>query len=284
MIVIEDMLHELFDQFNFTVMESTPYDTEVAVDPEMLGKVFEELVTGRNESGAYYTPRPIVSFMCGEVLKGYLAGQDTGLNEEAISGFIDDKETERISVSEARRVAAALDEVTVIDPACGSGAYLLGMMQELVELQTTLYNAGVDSKTIYELKLEIIERNLYGADIDDFAVNIAMLRLWLSLSIEYDELTPEPLPNLDFKILCGDSLLADDPNPAQQSNMFTDVIGRSNLYALKREYMHERRSGDKHTLREQVAAAEVDLRTALGDTVAPQGGVDWRIQFSEALG
>ena len=70
---------DLFNKFNFTVMESTPFDIEVAVDPEMLGKVFEELVTGRHDSGAYYTPRPVVSFMCREALKGYLEGQDTGL-------------------------------------------------------------------------------------------------------------------------------------------------------------------------------------------------------------
>ena len=74
----------------------------------------------------------------------------------------------------------------MVDPACGSGAYLLGMMQELVELQTALFNVGVDTKGLYDLKLHIIERNLYGVDIDDFAVNIAMLRLWLSLAIEYE--------------------------------------------------------------------------------------------------
>ena len=74
----------------------------------------------------------------------------------------------------------------VVDPACGSGAYLLGMMQELIELQTALYNVGVDAKALYQLKLEIIQRNLYGVDIDEFAVNIAMLRMWLSLAIDYE--------------------------------------------------------------------------------------------------
>ena len=210
--VIEPILTDLFDRFNFTVTESTPYDTEVAVDPEMLGKVFEELVNERHESGAYYTPRPVVSFMCREALKGFLAGADTGLSDVDISEFVDAQNTDGISVADARKVAAALERVTVVDPACGSGAYLLGMMQELVDLQTTLFNAGADSKSIYDLKLEIIQRNLYGADIDDFAVNIAMLRLWLSLVIEYEGDKPEALPNLDFKIACGDSLLAPDPD------------------------------------------------------------------------
>ena len=79
--VIEPILKELFDKFNFTVMESTPFDIEVAVDPEMLGKVFEELVTGRHDTGSYYTPRPVVSFMCREALKGYLEGCVTGLEK-----------------------------------------------------------------------------------------------------------------------------------------------------------------------------------------------------------
>ena len=90
---IERVLRDLFDRFNFTVMESTPFDIEVAVDPEMLGKVFEELVTGRHDSGSYYTPRPVVSFMCREALKGYLEGQDSGLSPEAVAKFVDERDT-----------------------------------------------------------------------------------------------------------------------------------------------------------------------------------------------
>ena len=200
---VRQVLSGLFDRFNFTVMESTPFDIEVAVDPEMLGKVFEELVTGRHDSGAYYTPRPVVSFMCREALKGYLEGQETGLATDAIARFVDHHDTEGIGVPQARRVAEALAEVTVVDPACGSGAYLLGMMQELIELQVRLFNVTQDAKSLYDLKLEIIQRNLYGVDIDDFAVNIAMLRMWLSLAIDFEGATPEPLPNLDFKVICG---------------------------------------------------------------------------------
>ena len=188
--VIERILTELFDRFNFTVMESTPFDVEVAVDPEMLGKVFEELVTERQSSGAYYTPRPVVSFMCREALKGYLEGRDTAAAAPAIAALVDRHETGGIGIAQARSISRALEEVTVVDPACGSGAYLLGMMQELIELQNTLYNVGVDAKSLYDLKLEIIQRNLYGVDLDGFAVNIAMLRLWLSLAIDYDRDDP----------------------------------------------------------------------------------------------
>jgi len=143
--VIKPVLKELFDKFNFTVMESTPLDIEVAVDPEMLGKVFEELVTGRHKSGSYYTPRPVVSFMCREALKGYLESRDTGLDVEAIRKFVDERDESSIPHTSARAVGEALDEVTVVDPACGSGAYLLGMMQELIELWSVLYKPQTQS-------------------------------------------------------------------------------------------------------------------------------------------
>lgn len=280
---IEPILRDLFDQFNFTVMESTPYDTEVAVDPEMLGKVFEELVAERHESGAYYTPRPVVAFMCREALKGYLEGQSTGLTTEAIADFVDQQSTDGISVADARRIANALEEITVVDPACGSGAYLLGMMQELTELQTALYNVGVDSKAIYDLKLEIIQRNLYGVDIDEFAVNIAMLRLWLSLSIDYDGKIPEPLPNLDFKIVKGDSLFGADPSSHSYVGLAHDLVQRLDLAGLKADYMRATQQTDKDRLRAEILGVEEQVASTLGDAAIPGGVIDWRVDFGEVF-
>ena len=281
---IEQVLSGLFDRFNFTVMESTPFDIEVAVDPEMLGKVFEELVTGRHDSGAYYTPRPVVSFMCREALKGYLEGQDTGLTSEAIDKFVDAQETGGIQVAQARRIADALAQVTVVDPACGSGAYLLGMMQELIELQTALYNAGADAKALYDLKLEIIQRNLYGVDIDDFAVNIAMLRMWLSLAIDYEGTTPEPLPNLDFKVVCGDSLRGPDPSAGVevQGTLGQDTTQMRRLGDLKGEYLRASDGSKKASLRQEIGELTAEIRDALGVT-AMNGVVDWRVEFAEVF-
>ena len=283
---ISEVFTELFDHFNFTVMESTPFDEEVAVDPEMLGKVFEELVTGRHDSGAYYTPRPVVSFMCREALKGYLEGQDTGVTPKAIARFVDERDTSGISsVASARKVAGALDEVTVVDPACGSGAYLLGMMQELVELQTVLFNVGVDQKGIYDLKLHIIERNLYGVDIDDFAVNIAMLRMWLSLAIEYEGDVPQPLPNLEFKILCGDSLLGPDPGASVevQGALGYDAERVQRLGRLKADFMRASLGSDKERMRREIQEAEVGIREALGAAGLRGNAVDWRVEFAEVF-
>ena len=282
---IEQVLRDLFDKFNFTVMESTPFDIEVAVDPEMLGKVFEELVTGRHESGSYYTPRPVVSFMCREALKGYLSGHDTGLDVVVVARFVEEHEPSGISLASASRVGQALDEVTVVDPACGSGAYLLGMMQELVELQTALYNVGVDARSLYELKLHIIERNLYGVDIDEFAVNVAMLRLWLSLAIDYEGDSPPPLPNLDFKIVRGDSLLGPDPSPSTevQVTLGQDIELMKRLGERKSEYMRASIGVDKQRLKNEIRAAEEEVRNALGKASARDGMVDWRVSFADVF-
>jgi hypothetical protein len=204
---------DLFESFNFTVEESTPQDVAVAVDPEMLGKVFEELVTGRHETGSYYTPRPVVAFMCREALKSFLA--PVGEDAAALARFVDENDASELRNSE--QVLEALKRVKVCDPACGSGAYLLGMMQELLRLREGLFVKGkkADPLTSYEKKLSIISHNLYGVDVDRFAVNIAMLRLWLSLVVDLDDNTPlddiPALPNLNYKIACGDSLSAPDP-------------------------------------------------------------------------
>ena len=280
---ISEIFTGLFDRFNFTVMESTPFDVEVAVDPEMLGKVFEELVTGRHDSGAYYTPRPVVSFMCREALKGYLEGRNTGVGPEVLARFVDQRDTDGVSVVAAKEIASALDEVTVVDPACGSGAYLLGMMQELVELQTALFNVEVTPKSLYDLKLSVIQRNLYGVDVDDFAVNIAMLRMWLSLAIEYDGDAPEPLPNLDFKVLRGDSLLGPDPSAENYGDLFRHRAHEAAARLAELKERHMKATDGKDALRKEVEHVQSDLREALSDTPAPEETVDWRVEFAEVF-
>ena len=191
---IQSILFSLFGRFNFTVSESTPLDQEVAVDPEMLGTIFEELITGRHEQGAYYTPKPIVSFMCREALKGYLQSKCESATKTAVDEFVENHDPSLIRKPEA--VLDALRTVTVCDPACGSGAYLLGMLHELMDLRDCLFvSHKIGAKDAYDRKLEIIQNNLYGVDIDPFAVNIARLRLWLSLAVEFggeDGETPPP--------------------------------------------------------------------------------------------
>ena len=284
--IIHQVLNRLFDHFNFTVMESTPYDQEVAVDPEMLGKVFEELVTERHSSGAYYTPRNVVSFMCREALKGYIASHHIKISEQAIADFVDNRDTSRINgKAQARDISDILDRVTTIDPACGSGAYLLGMLQELVDLQGCLYNVTEDAKSLYQVKQDIISRNLYGVDKDEFAVNIAMLRLWLSLAIEYDEDDPQPLPNLDCKVLAGDSIAGPDPKrlkPTQQGQQ-TDFLSASGaeitaLADLKHQYTSAHGS-TKQTLKQKIT----DTEDALAKQYPATSGFQWQVKFAEVF-
>ncbi len=269
---------DLLDRYNFTVAESTPLDIEVAVDPEMLGKVFEELVTGRHESGSYYTPRPVVAFMCREALKHYLAA--TVPDAGAVARFVDDGDPTGLPDPEA--VLNALRRVRVCDPACGSGAYLLGMMQELLRLREALFaTRGLDAVTVYKRKLEIIEKNLYGVDKDVFAVNIAKLRLWLSLAVDFEGEKPPPLPNLDFKIECGDSVTG--PNPQEVPDMFRKLLVQSadRLADLKGQFL-ETYGPTKKQLVEQIKAEEAKLCDSLSDH-GPADAVDWRVAFAEVL-
>lgn len=285
------IINTLFARFNFTVHESTPLDIEVAVDPEMLGKVFEELVTARHESGSYYTTRPVVSFMCRQALKGYLAGGRAKVTPE-IAAFVDRGDAS--GLSDPEKTLEALKRVTVCDLACGSGAYLLGMMQELLRLRECLFTAKVkDYKRIYDRKLEIIERNLYGADKDPFAVNVAMLRLWLSLLVD-DERQPldDPtvdvaLPNLRYKIQVGDSLTAPAPDMSgltlQQQGYMEDA---EKLRQLHHRYFSLTRRGqganNKALLETEIAAAQVRIQALLGSDVS-DGATDWRSAFAEVF-
>ena len=270
----------LFSQYNFTVTEATPLDTEVAVDPEMLGKIFEETVNERHSNGAYYTPRPVVSFMCREALKGYIANKAiAGMGRDKITGLVDGRSPEVITPQQALDVANAVAEIKVVDPACGSGAFLLGMLQEIIILNDTLFRAGKTPESLYHQKLDIITNNIYGADIDRLAVSTAMLRLWLSLAVDYEgDDIPEPLPNLDMKLVIGDSITG--PNP-QQVDFTSESISNSNLRISIAEYTTAQ--GDKKSdLKREIGRIKQQLRNELGDA-APEGVVEWRIEFADVM-
>ncbi|MCC6444120.1 MAG: Eco57I restriction-modification methylase domain-containing protein [Armatimonadetes bacterium] len=276
--VFDAVINDLFLKFNFTVTESTPLDIEVAVDPEMLGKVFEELVTGRHESGSYYTPKPIVSFMCREALKGYLESAAPGEEKEAIERFVEEHDPDGLHNPET--ILDALRRVKVCDPACGSGAYLLGMLHELLDLRTSLFNIKrLDPISMYNRKLEIIENNLYGVDMDLFAVNIARLRLWLSLAVEFDGDVPPPLPNLDFKIEQGDSLSAPRPTMGEQIGMRDMLIQQ--FREAKARYLTAHQE-DKQRLRQEIDSLRGEI-AMLNHGQERIEGFDWAVELSEVF-
>ena len=160
------------------------------------------------------------------------------------------------------------------------------MMQELIELQSALYSQKLkeDERGLHALKLQIIQRNLYGVDIDPFATNIAMLRLWLALAIEYEGKRPEPLPNLDFKIVCGDSLLGPDPDPESFGDLFRAGVHMvaDDLAILKEEFMGST-GAEKDRLKEEVEELQDELKSARAEASPPQDVVDWSVEFAEVF-
>ena len=274
----------LFNRYNFTVMEATPLDTEVAVDPEMLGKLFEETVNERHSHGAYYTPRPVVAFMCREAIKGYLTAAPAAdpaaaaLPPAQIAALVDDGNAAAVTPAQAAALATRLGAVKALDPACGSGAFLLGMLQEIMAVNATLFRAGVTPESLYQQKLDLIRRNLHGVDQDKNAVHIAMLRLWLSLAVEFDGPgPPPPLPNLDLKLLDGDALTAAAPDAAQQD--LTDYqVAAADLGRSIAAYTDATDAADKKRRKDEIAAAKAAIR---GGVPAPEGALDWRVDFAD---
>ena len=265
-----DGILDIFDSYNFTMSEDEPMEREVAIDPEMLGKVFENLldVKDRKSKGAFYTPREIVHYMCQETLINYLSGK-SGISEEAIRDFIllgdffkdeDTEKTKKIQdnngktryvvdkdkdlyiseeifsfkkgVDRLKELDELLKNVKVADLAVGSGAFPLGMLNEIVRARETLTAyMSIDmnafekksfiayGRSYYDLKVSTIKNCIFACDIEPSAVDIAKLRLWLSIVID-DEITednangafgahskPRQLPNLECNIICGNSLI-----------------------------------------------------------------------------
>ncbi len=203
-----------FNSYNFTVQEDTPLEADVALDPELLGKVFENMMESaeREQSGTFYTPRPIVHFMCRTALVEYLS-DETKLSQDQIRKLFElEDEKPELTVTEATRIEKALQRLRVLDPAVGTAAFLVSMLQEMIALRRACERAKgaevrVGSAKIAEWKREYIANCLYGVDIKPEAIEIAKLRLWLSLVVDVERDQLMPLPNLDYKLMVGDSLI-----------------------------------------------------------------------------
>lgn len=247
-----DSLFEFFSQYNFTIYEDDPEERFLAVDPEMLGHIFENLLEDNKDKGAFYTPKEIVHYMCRESLIEYL---NTKLNPTTTETYKEigktqtdlfgNKAKKQLAIEELIRtpkevikresieklvlhheaaeiinfekeILKALYDVKICDPAIGSGAFPMGLLTEIFQLIETLHNITPDvTAEVWKLgndwnpatvKKQIIQNSIYGVDIEKGAVDIARLRFWLSLVI--DEEAPNRLPNLDYKIVVGNSLLS----------------------------------------------------------------------------
>lgn len=204
------LLFDFFAQYNFTIDENDPDDAEVGIDPEMLSKIFENLLEDNNEKGAFYTPKDIVTYMCQESLTEYLCQKcaETGLSKDTLHKFIIEPTAEySFTEEQVAALTMALQSVKVCDPAIGSGAFPMGMLNAIFRCRTIL---EPDVKK-WQIKRDIIQNNIYGVDIEQGAVDIARLRFWLSLIVdeERDEEdgSVHALPNLDYHIVKGNSLI-----------------------------------------------------------------------------
>ena len=204
--------------YNFTVDENNPDDAEIGVDPEMLGKIFESLLEDNKAKGAFYTPKEIVRYMCKESLIAYLGAicfpaDEKNTNCEDVVGskirtFVETHEFPGELEPYRDILDRALREVKICDPAIGSGAFPMGLLNELWrcrEAMTAHNSCSLITVHRSQLKKEIIENNIYGVDIERGAIDIARLRFWLSIVVDSEE--PQALPNFDYKFMQGNSLI-----------------------------------------------------------------------------
>lgn len=214
---------DFFASYNFTIDENDPNDAEIGVDPEMLGRIFENLLEDNKDKGAFYTPKEIVQYMCRESLIAYLTTcvlKKQGENHkpeneirDAVRRLLAEPEAivPKMSKEHLEDFDRYIREVKICDPAIGSGAFPMGLLNELVRCRVTINAWAKDAYgniligDYAALKADIICNNIYGVDIEKGAVDIARLRFWLALIV--DEKTPHALPNMDFKIMQGNSLL-----------------------------------------------------------------------------
>ena len=248
----EGVIH-LLSRYNFTVEENSPSDVQVALDPELLGKVFENLLgtynpetseTARKDSGSFYTPREIVSFMVDESIKDYLSKTVKNLTSENIQILFNDN-VECYNSDNKVEIVNALKSMKILDPACGSGAFPMGALQRIVHLIQKCNGVTSDKNSLYSLKLDLIEKCLYGVDIQPIAVQICKLRFFISLICEQDKTDSisdnygfNPLPNLETKFVAANSLIGMERK--SQNDLFSDTDGKIEKKKLEiQEKRHE---------------------------------------------
>lgn len=278
----DEWFKELFDvlnQYNFTVDENTSYDVDLSIDPEMLGRIFENLLaeinpetgeSARKSTGSFYTPREIVDYMVDSSLLEFLkskTGADEGKLKALISWGITDDEQNSLTDSEKEKVVSALASLTILDPACGSGAFPIGILQKVVyvlqqvderaelwlqnqlrtitspELRRDIEEKYRNENYDYLRKLGVIRESIFGVDIQTIATEISKLRCFLTLIIEEDvDDTTEnrgirPLPNLDFKFVTANSLIGlPASNSAKGLNLFEDTSHIDRLKDIRGRY------------------------------------------------
>lgn len=196
-------LFDFFDQYNFTIDENDPEDAEVGIDPEMLGRIFENLLEDNKDKGAFYTPKEIVEYMCRESLIAYLQVNPKHYTRDKARNFIETLDIDLLNEEERKEIEKRLIDVKICDPAIGSGAFPMGIVNLLAKTFIVLRTYSTIDQA--KMKRYIMRNSIYGVDIEQGAVDIARLRFWLAMVV--DEEKAVPLPNLHFKVMQGNSLV-----------------------------------------------------------------------------
>lgn len=269
----EKGLISILGRYNFTIEENSPEEQQVALAPELLGKVFENLLgaynpetkeTARNQSGSFYTPREIVNYMVDESLIAYL-----GDNAFVRSLFRTDFTFDKTKTDDYQKIAEKLKAVKVLDPACGSGAFPMGLLNRMIDI---LERISPDER-VYDLKLSVIENCLYGSDIQSIAAQITKLRFFISLICDCEKDASKPnfgiptLPNLETKFVSANSLIAKKKKPAQ-GNLFENPEiepTKNELAEIRHKHFSAKSASTKHRLREKDQALREKLAKLLSD-------------------
>ena len=287
-------LLEFLYQYNFTIDENDPNDAEVGVDPEMLGRIFENLLEDNKDKGAYYTPKEIVRYMCRESLVAYLTTHSINSGnshsrqdvEKAIRQLLMTPEeiVPKMTEKHKSQFGDALRNVRICDPAIGSGAFPMGLLSELVRLRVSIdaWAKDVAGNLLVgdyaALKREIVCDNIYGVDIERGAIDIARLRFWLSIVV--DEHEPRPLPNLDYKFMQGNSLITTfageyvnlDTKGQKHVNVQKMHKEKEHLFELKKQYFSA--SGNrKHQL-------DIDIKNSILQLISLQLDYEMRTWYN----
>ncbi|MBR1557761.1 MAG: hypothetical protein IJ647_08395, partial [Prevotella sp.] len=261
-------LMDFFAMYNFTIDENDPEDSEIGIDPEMLGHIFENLLEDNKDKGAFYTPKEIVQYMSQESVAQYLKSHAPEELHTAIDSLIKQRVVEPIlqNKENARLVNKSLSVVKVCDPAIGSGAFPMGVLNVLFDCRHLLYGfIGKNEDFSYaKVKRDIIQNNIYGVDIEKGAIDIARLRFWLALVVDENE--PQPLPNLDYKIMCGDSLLHRFALDAPFQNVLKDYNQKNGThYTLDdyRQWVYDYTDISDHTQKDVFRKRIEDIKRAV---------------------
>ena len=254
----EKGLISILSRYNFTIEENSPEEQQVALDPELLGKVFENLLgaynpetkeTARNQSGSFYTPREIVNYMVDESLISYL-GNTAFVRSLFSPEFVYDKTKE----ADYKTIAEKLKSIKILDPACGSGAFPMGLLNRMIDILCHI----TPDENIYEMKLAIIENCIYGSDIQSIAAQITKLRFFISLICNCEKDATKPnfgiptLPNLETKFVAANSLIA--KKKQESHNLFENQEiepTKKELTEIRHEHFSAKTAYRKSTLREK---------------------------------